>query len=95
MINAYAPQVGLSESTKKQFWEDLDSMGSTVPASRKLLIGGDLNDYVGVTNVGFKRVHEGFGYRSRSQEGADVLNFALAYDLLIVNTVFKNFAFSA
>ena len=34
-------------------------------------------------------VHGGFGYGSRSQEGEDVLNFALAYDLLIANTVFK------
>lgn len=26
VISAYAPQVGLSESTKRQFWEDLDNM---------------------------------------------------------------------
>ena len=56
VISAYAPQVGLSESTKKQFWEDLDSMVSTVPVSEKLLIGGDLNGHVGATNVGFERV---------------------------------------
>jgi hypothetical protein len=29
VISAYAPQVGLSESSKSQFWEDLDSMVST------------------------------------------------------------------
>ena len=69
VISAYAPQVGLSESTKRQFWEDLDSMVSTVPISEKLLIGGDLNYHVGATNVGFERVHGGFGYGSRSQEG--------------------------
>ena len=88
MISAYAPQVGLSESTKKQFWEDLYSMVSTVPVSEKLLIG-DLNGHVGTTNVGFERMHGGFGYGSRSQEGEDVLNFALAYDLLIANTLFR------
>ena len=37
------PQVGLSESTKMQFWKDLDSMVSTVPTSEKLFIGGDRN----------------------------------------------------
>ena len=63
-------------------------MVSTVPTSEKLFIG-DLNGHVGATNVGFERVHEGFGYGSRSQEGEDVLNFALAYELLIANTVFK------
>jgi hypothetical protein len=39
--------------------------------------------------VGIKRVHGGFMYGSRNQEGEDVLNFALAYDLLIVNTLFR------
>ena len=69
VISAYAPQVGLSESTKRQFWEDLDSMVSNVPISEKLFIEGDLNGHVGATNVGFERVHGGFGYGSRSQEG--------------------------
>ena len=68
VISAYAPQVGLSESTKRQFWEDLDSMVNTVPISEKLFIG-DLNGHVGATNVGFERVHGGFGYGTRSQEG--------------------------
>ncbi|KAG2645297.1 hypothetical protein PVAP13_2KG426005, partial [Panicum virgatum] len=47
-------------STKMQFWEDLDSMVSTVPTGEKLFIGGDLNGHVGATNVGFERVHGGF-----------------------------------
>jgi exonuclease III len=41
VISAYAPQVGLSESVKRQFWEDLDSMVSTVPIREKLFIGRD------------------------------------------------------
>ena len=69
VISAYAPQVGLSESTKRQFWKDLDSMVSTLPINEKFFIGGDLNGHVGATNVGFERVHGGFGYGSRSQEG--------------------------
>ncbi|KAG2621240.1 hypothetical protein PVAP13_3NG230289 [Panicum virgatum] len=69
VINDYAPQVGLSESTKMQFWEELDSMVSTVPTSEKLFIGEYLNGHVGATNVGFEQVHGGFGYGSRSQEG--------------------------
>ncbi|KAF8666011.1 hypothetical protein HU200_053900 [Digitaria exilis] len=64
---------GLSESVKRQFWEDLDGMVSTVPISEKLFIGGDLNGHVGATNVGFERVHGGFGYGCRSQEGEDLV----------------------
>ena len=49
MISAYAPQVGLSESTKIQFWEDLDSMVSTVPTIvLKALRRGTASDSVGM-----------------------------------------------
>jgi exonuclease III len=68
VISVYVPQVGLSEGTKRQFWEDLDSMVSTVSIGEKLFIG-HLNGHVGATNVGFERVHGGFGYGSRNQEG--------------------------
>ena len=89
VVCAYAPQVGLSESIKKQFWEDLDSVVGSIPTSEKLFIGGDLNGHVGASNVGFERVHGGFGYGSRNQEGSDILSFASAYDLLIANTLFS------
>ena len=69
VISAYAPQVGLSESTKKQFWEDLDNVVSTVPISEKLFIGGDLNGHVGATNVGFKRVQGFWVWQQESRGG--------------------------
>jgi hypothetical protein len=34
----------------------------------------------------FKAVHEDFGYGSRNQKGEEVLNFAVAFALLIANT---------
>ncbi|GJN17401.1 hypothetical protein PR202_gb04463 [Eleusine coracana subsp. coracana] len=77
----------LNESIKNQFWEDLDSMVSGIPISEKLFIGGDLNGHVGTSNVGFERVHGGFGYGSRNQEGVDILNWALAYDLRFVRRI--------
>jgi hypothetical protein len=57
--------------------------------SKKLFIGEDLNGYVGSIRVGFDRVYGGFGYGSRNQEGDDILNFVLAYDLIVVNTLFR------
>jgi hypothetical protein len=57
--------------------------------SEKLFIGGDLNGHVGSTRVGFDGVHGGFGYGSRNQEGEGILNFGLAYDLFVANTLFK------
>jgi hypothetical protein len=89
VISAYAPQIGLNESIKRQFWEQLDALVSSAPISEKLFIGGDLNGHVGSTRVGFDGVHGGFGYGSRNQEGEGILNFALAYDLFVTNTLFR------
>jgi hypothetical protein len=61
---------------------------SSVPVFEKLFIGGDLNEHVGSTRVGFNGAHGGFRYGSRNQEGEGILNFTLAYDLIVVNTLF-------
>ena len=59
VIGAYAPQVGLDESTKRQFWKDLDGLIRAISSSEKLFIG-DLNGHVGTTSAGFEAVYEGF-----------------------------------
>jgi hypothetical protein len=89
VISAYAPQIGLNESVKMQFWEELDTLVSSVSISEKFFIGGDLNGHVGSTRVGFDGVHGVFGYGSRNQEGEGILNFALAYDLIVTNILFR------
>jgi hypothetical protein len=60
-----------------------------VPISEKHFIGGDLNGHVGSTRVGFDGVHGDFGYGIWNQEGEGILNFVLAYDLIVVNTLFR------
>jgi hypothetical protein len=89
VISAYAPQICLNESVKMQFWEELDVLVSSVSNSEKLFIGGDLNGHVGSTRVGFDGVYRDFGYGSRNQEVESILNFALAYDLIVTNTLFR------
>ncbi|KAK1669375.1 hypothetical protein QYE76_057534 [Lolium multiflorum] len=89
VISAYAPQVGHNESTKREFWEGLEDLVRRVPIGEKLFIGGGLNGHVGTSNTGFERVHGGFGYGIRNQEGEDVLSFALAYDMVVANTLFR------
>jgi hypothetical protein len=88
VISAYAPQVGLSDDVKRRFWEELEDM-VRVPSSEKLFIGGDLNGHVGTGRGEFERVHEGFGYGEQNQEGEDILNFTIAYDLMVANTFFR------
>jgi exonuclease III len=36
IISVYVPQVGLGESEKRKFWEDLDGMVRAVPTNEKL-----------------------------------------------------------
>jgi hypothetical protein len=89
VIIAYAPQIGLNESVKMQFWEELDALVSSMTISKKLFIRGDINRHVGSSRVGFDGVHMGFGYESRNQEEEGILNFTLAYDLIVANTIFR------
>ncbi|KAL6496112.1 hypothetical protein OROHE_027508 [Orobanche hederae] len=89
IISAYAPQVGLDASIKQEFWEDLEEVVERIPMSEKLIIGGDLNGHVGVSRDGFESVHGGFGFGDRNEAGNGILDFALAYDLGIMNTWFE------
>jgi exonuclease III len=61
VISAFTPQICLNESIKRQFWEQLDALVSSVPISEKLFIRGDLNGHVGYTRVGFDGVHVALG----------------------------------
>jgi hypothetical protein len=60
-----------------------------VSSSEKLFVGGDLNGHVGSARGGFERVHVGFGYDKQNQEGEEILNFAIVYDLMVANTFFR------
>jgi hypothetical protein len=89
VISTHAPQIGFNENVKMQFWEELDALVSSVPIFEKLFIGGDLNRHVSSSRVDFDGVHGGFRYESRNQEWEGILNFALAYDLIVVNILFR------
>jgi hypothetical protein len=64
-------------------------MIKNMPSNEKLFIGGDLNGHVGTIKKGFEMVHVGFGYGDQNQEEEEILNFAVLYDLMAVNTFFK------
>jgi hypothetical protein len=43
----------------------------------------------------FERVHGGFEYGEKNQEGEEILNFAIAYDLMVANTFRKKISFNS
>ncbi|XP_019229619.1 PREDICTED: craniofacial development protein 2-like [Nicotiana attenuata] len=88
VISAYAPQVGLDQEVKKQFWEDLDEMVRSIPHIEKLFIGGDFNGHIGASAGGYDDVHGGYGFGDRNEGGNSLLDFAKAFDLVIANSSF-------
>jgi len=89
VISVCAPQVGLDESSKRQFWEDLDEIVQCIPIREKLFIGGDLSGHVGTSRYGFDSVHRGFNFGKRNEPGNSILDFALSYDFILANTWFR------
>jgi len=86
IISVYVPQVGFDESTKRQFWEDLDWIRQGIPIREKLLICGHFNGHVGTNRYGFDSVHGGFDFGRGNELGNSILNFVLSYDLILANT---------
>ncbi|XP_071714558.1 uncharacterized protein [Rutidosis leptorrhynchoides] len=89
VISAYAPHAGLGAGEKRHFWESLDEVVRMCPPDHRLLIGGDLNGHIGSDVEGYPGTHGGFGYGVRNEEGSSILDFAVAQDLVVVNSFFN------
>uniref|UniRef100_A0A1S4CHQ0 Craniofacial development protein 2-like n=1 Tax=Nicotiana tabacum TaxID=4097 RepID=A0A1S4CHQ0_TOBAC len=88
IVSAYAPQEGLDEDIKRQFWERLDEIVRSIPTSERLFIRGDFNGHIGLSAGGYTEVHGGFGFGERNGGGIALLDFAKAFDLVIANSNF-------
>ncbi|GJY61348.1 retrovirus-related pol polyprotein LINE-1 [Tanacetum coccineum] len=69
VISAYAPHVGLSDVEKKSFWDALDELVRECPPDERLIIGGDLNGYIGSVTDEYAGVHKGYGFEVWNEEG--------------------------
>ena len=54
-----------------------------------VVIGGDLNRHVGKNCDRYDGVHGGYGYGVTNVEGEKILEFADAWEMVVVNTLFK------
>jgi len=89
VVSVYAPQVGLDEETKRLFWEDLDEVVQSISPTEGLFIGGNFNRHIRSRREGYETIHGDFGYSVRNSGGVSILDFAVAYELSIVNSYFK------
>ena len=93
VISAYAPQGGKTQEEKEEFWGMMDdSIGNipeNIPENEILIIGGDLNRYVGRERNGFEDVMGIDGYGERNADGENILEICQSRQLKILNTMFK------
>jgi len=89
IFSTNAPQAGLGEEIKSKFWEDLEGLIQMITGVEKVIIGGDLNGHVGKDENGYREIHREYGFGEINNEGKYILDFAMAYGLIIINTRFK------
>ena len=89
IVSVYAPQVNNSMEEKNNFWEDLDGLIQSVSKEERIVLGADLNGYVGEGNRGDEEIMGRYGAGTRNKEGSMVVDFGKKMDLAIVNTYFK------
>ena len=88
VISAYAPQTGCENEEKTKFWQEMDEVLTSIPGEERVIVGGDLNGHVGTDKRVISRIHGGQGMGDRNEEGDNIVDFALAFDIAIVNTFF-------
>ncbi|WP_375619064.1 hypothetical protein, partial [Bartonella sp. AC134YNZD] len=79
----------MDESEKVLFWEQMDDTLRSVPQNEQVFIGGDFNGHVGRDRGMYDRAHGGHGFGVRNEGGEKILDFAVAFDLVIANTLYK------
>ena len=82
VVSVYAPQVGLCESLKDSFYDELQTTVAKFSPSETWFICGDYNGHIGKYVNSFEDVHGGSGYGER------ILEFAMANDLVVGNSQF-------
>lgn len=88
VLSCYAPQVGLDDTVKDAFYDQLQNTVAKVSASETLIICGDFNGHIGKLANGYEGIHGGHGYGDRNIEGERILEFAVAHNLVVGNSYF-------
>ena len=86
IVSAYAPQVDNSMKEKNDFWKDLNGLIESISKEERIVLGADLNGYVGEGNIGDEEIMGRYGAGTRNKEGSMILGKRM--DLAIVNTYF-------
>ena len=89
IISACATQTGCEAQEKDDFWSMLGDLLTRIPEAEVVWIGADLNGHVGAGSRGASEVLGKHGVGMRNEEGDNLVEFAIAHQLAIVNTYFQ------
>ena len=89
VLSCYVPQTGLEESTKDAFYDCLQAVISKLPDKEMVIRCGDWNGHIGREAAEYEGVHGGYGYGECNAGRDRVLDFAVANDFVIGNTLFE------
>ena len=89
VISAYAPQAGVEEEDKVEFFDRLSDLMLRVKDKEWVIVGGDFNGHVGEGSGDFRGMHGGYGVGRRNAEGVRLLEFCEEHELSVVNTFFR------
>lgn len=89
LISAYAPTMTNSVEIKDKFYEELDSLISSVPQSEKLIVLGDFNARVGTDYQAWQNAIGKHGVGKCNSNGLLLLRLCASHDLAITNTMFR------
>ena len=67
----------------------MDELMRGIPQGEHTFIRGDFNGHVGKGRGGYEMVHGGHDLGDRNNSGEAILDFAVAYNLIIANTFFR------
>jgi len=69
--------------------DQCDRKHTSNTASELIVVGGDLNGYVGTNVDGYDGVYGDYGFGERNADGEHLLEFCDAIELIVTNTCFK------
>ena len=81
-------KAGLDDSVKDLFYENLQWTLTKISASEILFVCRDFNGHIGKNRDGYEGVHGGRGFGRRNLKGGRILEFAVAHNLVVSNSLF-------
>ena len=89
LVSAYAPTLSASVDSKDRFYDELENVIRSVPATSSLYLLGDFNARVGVDHASWPMCLGHFGVGRQNENGQRLLELCSQHGLCVTNTPFS------